>query len=177
MPSSSTSDSDVVTLLISKTHNVDKNIVILDAQSPIHLVSNAELLSDISETTLPIIVQFTIEDKVRVAQAGFISDIVVNAYYGPHTAANILSCHELQETQHIHYDETQDTFCATPVLVGPALTFHCVNGFWTLSLYVKSSIFFDFRIFLAFLRSANLPSTPLTYVCLRLSFVLLRMGK
>jgi acid phosphatase class B len=129
MPSSSTSDSNAVTLLISKTHNVDKNIVMLDAQSPIHLVSNAELLSDISETTLPIIVQFTIEDKVRVAQAGFISDIVVNAYYGPHTAANILSCHELQETHHIHYDETQDTFCATPVLVGPALTFNCVNGF------------------------------------------------
>jgi hypothetical protein len=101
MPPRSIEDSNIVTILISKTEKLNKNIIMLDTQSPTHLVSNAELLSDISDTTAPVIVQGITGDRIRVADEGFIRDIGVNAYYGPHMAANILSYHKLQQTHHI----------------------------------------------------------------------------
>jgi hypothetical protein len=45
MPSVPTETSNIVTVLISKTLHMNKNIIMLDTQSPIHLVSNAKLLS------------------------------------------------------------------------------------------------------------------------------------
>jgi hypothetical protein len=57
MSTASPAKSDIVTVLISKTNNLNKNIIMLDTQSPIHLVSNAQLLTDISMTHAPIVVQ------------------------------------------------------------------------------------------------------------------------
>ena len=65
------------------------------------------------------------------------------AYFNPHMAANILSYHKLQETHRIFYDEHQDTFSATPFMVGPVLTFICVKGHYILDLTVISQVFFS----------------------------------
>lgn len=140
MSTASPAKSDIVTVLISKTNSLNKNVIMLDTQSPIHLVSNAQLLTDISMTHAPIVVQGITGDKVKVIHEGFINDIGVNAYYGSNMAANILSYHKLQETHFIQYDGDQGTFCAIPALVGPTLIFSCVNGHYILDLVIPSSI-------------------------------------
>jgi hypothetical protein len=76
-----------------------------------------------------------------VIHEGFINDIGVNAYCGPNMAANILSYDKLQETHYIQYDGDQDTFCATPALVGPTLIFSCVNGHYILDLVTLRQVF------------------------------------
>ena len=55
--------------------------------------------------------------------------------------AKILYYHKLQETHYIQYNESQDTFCATPALMGPALTFTCVNRHYVLDLLTVRQVF------------------------------------
>ena len=115
----------------------------LDTQFSIHFVSNSALLTNVTDSTSPVTVQGITGDKIKVDLEGYIKDIGVPAYFNPHMAANILSYHKLQETHRIFYDEHQDTFSATPFMVGPVLTFTCVKGHYILDLTVISQVFFS----------------------------------
>lgn len=133
LPESSCNTGNIVSVLLS-TATILEHVIMLDTQSSIHLVSNAELLSDVNQTSRPVVVQGITGDRIKVTLEGVINDIGVHAYFSPHTAANILSYHKLQETHKIHYDEHQDIFSAIPNMVGPVLTFTCSNGHYVMDL-------------------------------------------
>ena len=134
-------DKDVVSILMSLTNNQQGTVVLLDTQASIHLVSNPELLIDITPSATPIVVQGITGERVKVTSEGYIQDIGVTAYFGPRMAANILSYHKLQETHHIHYNEMEDTFSAVPLVVGPTLVFKCVSGHYLLDLKTLHEVF------------------------------------
>ena len=134
---------EITSVLLSTANDLPNTIVMLDTQSSIHLVSNSALLTDITDSTSPVTIQGITGDKVRVTLEGYIKDIGVTAYFGPHMAANILSYHSLQETHYIYYDEHEDTFSATPHIVGPVLRFGCFKGHYILNLADITQVFFS----------------------------------
>ena len=125
---------DTVSVLLSATNQVQGSVIMLDTQASIHLISNPDLLTDIQETMRPVVVQGITGDRVKVSLEGNIQEIGVTAYFGPQMAANILSYHKLQETHRVYYNESDDTFSAVPLMVGPVLTFCCVKGHYILDL-------------------------------------------
>jgi hypothetical protein len=91
--------STVDTVFLSSTSGLSDTIVRLDIQAAIHLISNPALLSDITESVRPIMVQGITRGKAQVFQHGTITTLSVQAYYSPQMAANILSCNLLHDTQ------------------------------------------------------------------------------
>jgi hypothetical protein len=47
----------------------------------------------------------------------------------------------LQVTGSIHHDQTHDTSCAVPHLLGPMLDFHCFNGYYVLDMDTLRQVF------------------------------------
>ena len=123
---------DAIIPVFLSTSTVKNKKLYLDTQSGIHLISNSELLVDISDSVHPITVQGITGDRTRVTAEGTIKSLGTIAYYNPNVAANILSYHKLQETHHVTYDETNDTFIAAPFLVGPILEFPSTDGHYVL---------------------------------------------
>ena len=127
---------DVPSNLVFLTYNqqLQRHVVLLDTQSAIHLVSDRNLLIDIQDAAQPIIVQGITGDRVDVTSEGMIDKLGITAYYTTNVAANILSYHKLQETHTVTYREDNDTFIATPFLIGPDLVFTCIKGHYTLDM-------------------------------------------
>jgi Zinc knuckle len=132
---------ETITVLLSKANNLPTNVIMLDTQSAVHLMSNKALMTDITQTSSPIVIQGITKDTLPVTLEGYVPDIGVTSYFGPNMAANILSYHKLQQTHHVHYDETADTFIAAPFLAGPVLTFTCVKGHYILDLTTVLKVF------------------------------------
>jgi Reverse transcriptase (RNA-dependent DNA polymerase) len=128
-------------VLLSKAHDLPTNLIMLDTQSAVHLISNEALMTDITTTLSPIVVQGITKDKLPVTLEGYVPDIGVTSYFGPNMAANILSYHKLQQTHRVRYDDTEDTFIAVPFLAGPVLTFACVKGHYILDLTTVLNVF------------------------------------
>jgi hypothetical protein len=135
-------DNAVASVLLSTTPNsLHERVIRLDTQSSVHLISNSDLLMKITTSLSPILVQGITGDRLPVTLQGQIRDIGITSYYGPHMAANILSYSKLQETHCVHHDQTNDTFCAVPHLVGPILHFNCVNGYYVLDMDTLREVF------------------------------------
>ena len=125
---------DAIVSVLSTTSTVKNKKLYLDTQSGIHLISNSQLLVEISDTLQPITVQGITGDRTKVTAEGTIQSLGIVAYFDPNVAANILSYHKLQETHHVTYDELNDTFIATPFLFGPVLEFSSTGGHYVLDL-------------------------------------------
>ena len=141
LPNTEATKNPAITVLLSATDDLHQTIIMLDTQSSVHLISNKELMADVTTAMTPIVVQGITGDKLPVTLEGCIRDIGISSYYGPHMAANILSYHKLQETHRIQYDDNLDIFTATPFLVGPVLTFTCVKGHYLLDLNTVRKVF------------------------------------
>jgi hypothetical protein len=132
----------VAPVLLSTTpNNLHKRVLRLDTQASVHLISNKDLLTKITTSLSPILVQGITGDKLPVRQQGQIRDIGITSYYGPLLAANILSYSKLQETHRVYHDKAHDTFCAVPHLLGPTLHFPCVNGYYVLDMDSLRQVF------------------------------------
>jgi hypothetical protein len=126
--------STIETVFLSSASGLSDTTVRLDTQAAIHLISNPALLSDITESVCPIMVQGITRGKAQVTQHGTTTTLGVQAYYSPQTAANILSCNLLHDTHKIQYHYKSNTFTADPYTVGPRNTFSCVRGHYILDI-------------------------------------------
>ena len=126
--------------MYSESH-LPTNLIMLDTQSAVHLISNEALMTDITTTLSPIVVQGITKDKLPVTLEGYVPGNGVTSYFGPNMAANMLSYHKLQQTHRVRYDDTEDTFIAVPFLAGPVLTFACVKGHYILDLTTVLNVF------------------------------------
>jgi hypothetical protein len=84
------------TVVLSKAKDLQTNVIMLDTQSAVHLVSNETIMTDITPTSSPILVQGITKETLPVTLEGYVPDIGVTSYFGPNMAANILSYHKLQ---------------------------------------------------------------------------------
>jgi Reverse transcriptase (RNA-dependent DNA polymerase) len=121
-------------VFLTSDRQFQRHVVLLDTQSAIHLISDNQLLVDIQDAVEPITVQGITGDRIAVTSEGVLDKLGIIAYHAPHVSANILSYHKLQETHSVTYSDHDDTFTATPFLIGPNLLFTCVNGHYTLDM-------------------------------------------
>jgi hypothetical protein len=125
---------NVVPVLLSTRETLPNNALMLDTQSAIHLVRDEDILGNITRAAKPIIVQGITGPTIHIDLEGTIDKLGVTAYYNPKVSANILSYHKLQESHIVTYHEDDNTFLATPLLVGPKLLFTCIKGHNVLDL-------------------------------------------
>jgi hypothetical protein len=102
--------STIETVFLSSTSGLSDTTVRLDTQAAIHLISNPALLSDITESVRPIMVQGITRGKAQATQHGTITTLSVQAYDSPQMAANILSCNLLHDTHKIQYHYKSNAF-------------------------------------------------------------------
>ena len=117
------------------------SMLLLDTQSSIHLICNPALLTDIRLSSSPISVQGITRNQIYVPDEGIMYQIEVKAYYSPHTAGNILSYSQLNNTRDCTYDKSADTFTATPRLMGPTHQFVNINCHYSLDIQHVTSTF------------------------------------
>ena len=128
-------------ILISSASKLGPTILSLDTQASIHLISNAELLYSIGESTLCLRVQGITKDVTHVSLQGTLKHLHINAYHSPAAAANILSYSKLKETHTCTYDPATDSFTAQPIMYGPTLQITNVGGHYSLNIGVVTNIY------------------------------------
>ena len=128
-------------IYLSKASETSPTTLLLDTQASIHIVCNPTLLTSLMKSETPIYVQGITKDRIKVTEEGIIHDLGVASYYSTVTAANILSYSLLQTTHTCTYDCTYDTFTATPLIMGPVLTFRNIDGHYSLDLLKTVSVY------------------------------------
>ena len=135
-------DKKIVSVLMSRSMTYNNSVLMLDTQASIHLISNPDLLVDVTTSPNPITVQGITGDRIKVTSMGRIKTIGIDAYHDITVAANMLSYQKLLQTHSVLYRETDDTFVAPPLVLGPVIVLGCMSGHYILDLNTVVSTYF-----------------------------------
>jgi Zinc knuckle len=128
-------------IFVSSASKLGPTTLSLDTQASIHIISNADLLYSVGESTSYLRVQGITNDVTCVSLQGTLKHLHINAYHSLAAAANILSYSKLKETHECTYDPNTDSFTAKPVMYGPTLLFSNVGGHYSLDIGLVTSIY------------------------------------
>ena len=128
-------------IFVSASSTMGPNVLLLDTQASIHLISNPNLLYEIEDSPTHLRVQGITKDTTYVSKQGTISTLNILAYYSPDAAANILSYSKLKESHTCKYEGVTDSFSAEPLLGGPKLIFKNYKGHYSMNLGSKAALY------------------------------------